>query len=304
MNPQKLSVAQLKEALKQRRLRTSGRKNELIVRLQSADPTGAWVQEAELIGEDTIESEEEGAEEQEAAADRREEASEGVHQSERRENDLSQREKRLEKKERELMRVEIDVLRRENELLRMSPTNNVSVESRTTVDIRNVGKLLSDYDGTGEDFPLWKTQVNLLRETYELTKSEARLMVGSKLQGKAQKWYRSRAEYLTMSLKDLMKEMEDIFDQPMGKLELRRRFEERVWRKEESFSEYWHDKIILGNRISIHEDEMVEYLVDGIPAENLRNQARMQSFPNVQEVLTAFKRISLVPEAARSSSNA
>lgn len=85
------------------------------------------------------------------------------------------------------MRMELEVLRRENECLRRSPANNLSADSRTTIDIRNVGKLLGDYDGSGEDFQLWKAQVHLLRETYELTESTAKLMVGSKLQGKAQK---------------------------------------------------------------------------------------------------------------------
>lgn len=102
-----------------------------------------------------------------------------------------------------------------------------------------------------------------------------------------------------MSLDELLQEMEIIFDQPMGKLDLRRKFEMRKWKKDEPFNEYWHDKIILGNKASIKGDELIEYLVDGIPSESLRNQARMQSFSNVQEVLKAFKRISLTPETVR-----
>ncbi|RLU18894.1 hypothetical protein DMN91_009252 [Ooceraea biroi] len=104
---------------------------------------------------------------------------------------------------------------------------------------------------------------------------------------------------ISMSLDDLLQEMENIFDQPLGRLNSRRKFEMRKWKKEESFSEYWHDKIILGNRISIQEDELVDYMVDSIPADNLRNQARMQSFSSVQEVLKAFKKISLAPETTR-----
>ncbi|RLU19946.1 hypothetical protein DMN91_008505 [Ooceraea biroi] len=82
-----------------------------------------------------------------------------------------------------------------------------------------------------------------------------------------------------MSLDDLLQEMENIFDQPLGRLDSRRKFEMRKWNKEESFSEYWHDKIILGNRISIQEDELVDYMV------------------NVYR--KAFKKISLAPETTR-----
>lgn len=106
-----------------------------------------------------------------------------------------------------------------------------------------------------------------------------------------------------MSLDDLLQEMGNIFDHPMGRMELRRKFETREWKKEESFNEYWHDKIILGNRISLQENELIEYLVDGIPSDVLRNQARMQSFTDVQEVLKAFRKISLTPEVTKPSSN-
>ncbi|RLU19987.1 hypothetical protein DMN91_008546 [Ooceraea biroi] len=68
MNPHELNVAQLKQALRERRLKTSGRKKELIIRLQNADPTGAWIQEAGAAIDAGIESEEEVAVEQEEAA--------------------------------------------------------------------------------------------------------------------------------------------------------------------------------------------------------------------------------------------
>lgn len=144
--------------------------------MQKADPTGEWIQEAITDAEVTDESEEEAATEQE-----------GTSGQSRQEHDLNRREAELTKKEREIMLKEIEVLRRENESLRQSPTSNISLNSRTTIDIKNVGKLLGDYDGSGEDYQLWKAQVNLLRETYELTESAAKLMVGSKLQGRAQK---------------------------------------------------------------------------------------------------------------------
>lgn len=56
----------------------------------------------------------------------------------------------------------------------------------------------------------------------------------------------------------------------------RKQFEQRVWRKDKTFNEYLHQKIIMGNRIGIDEDEMTEYIIEGIPDPILRDQARVQ----------------------------
>jgi len=45
MNPQNLNVKQIKAVLRQQ-LSTTGRKAELILRMQQADPSDVWVQEA------------------------------------------------------------------------------------------------------------------------------------------------------------------------------------------------------------------------------------------------------------------
>jgi len=54
-------------------------------------------------------------------------------------------------------------------------------------------------------------------------------------------------------------------------------FEERIWRKDETFHEYVHEKKvmrkIMGNRVPI--DEMLEYIVNGISNDTIRNQARI-----------------------------
>lgn len=46
MDPKKLKLPQLRKALQERQLSTKGRKVELILRMQEADPTGAWIEEA------------------------------------------------------------------------------------------------------------------------------------------------------------------------------------------------------------------------------------------------------------------
>lgn len=99
-----------------------------------------------------------------------------------------------------------------------------------------------------------------------------------------------------MRTDDLLQAMESMFDQPLGKLDLQCKFEARMWKRDKSFSDYCHDKLILGNRVSIATEELVEYMIDGIPIASLQNQARMQSFSPVQELMVTFKKIKLRPE--------
>jgi len=81
----------------------------------------------------------------------------------------------------------------------------------------------------------------------------------------------------------------------MRRLDLRKKFEARGWQKNELFSEYCHHKLILGNRVPIAKEEMIDYIIDGIPSETLRDHARMHSFSSVQE-MQAFSKITLKQE--------
>ena len=83
------------------------------------------------------------------------------------------------------------------------------------------------------------------------------------------------------------------FFSPLSKLDLRKKFENRVWTNTESFSEYLYDKVILANKAKIDESELVDQLIEGIPDESLRDQAKMQRFKNKDELLKAFEKIKL-----------
>lgn len=52
---------------------------------------------------------------------------------------------------------------------------------------------------------------------YNLDENATKILVGSKLRGKAFDWYHSRVEYLAMDLEDLFKKMEIMFDRPLGR---------------------------------------------------------------------------------------
>lgn len=84
-----------------------------------------------------------------------------------------------------------------------------------------------------------------------------------------------------------------MFDHRPSKLTLRKEFENRVWIAGEHFSEYYHDKKILANRVPIAKDELVDYLIDGITDARPRDHARILRFRSTADLLEAFEKITL-----------
>lgn len=49
----------------------------------------------------------------------------------------------------------------------------------------------------------------------------------------------------------------------------------------------------LANRITVNDDEVLGYVIDGIPDPNLRDLARVRGFTTMDEILQAFEKITL-----------
>jgi len=90
--------------------------------------------------------------------------------------------------------------------------------------------------------------------------------------------------------------MQQLFDLRPGKLSLRKEFEARTWKTGEPFCDYYHEKMILANRVPIAEYELLDYLVEGIIDMRLQNQARIMNFKSGLELLKAFEKIHLEPK--------
>ncbi|KYN30157.1 hypothetical protein ALC57_00383 [Trachymyrmex cornetzi] len=91
----------------------------------------------------------------------------------------------------------------------------------------------------------------------------------------------------------LLNELRSMFQHRQTKVIMRKRFEERSWKKDETFHKYCREKVIMGNRVTVDDDEMLEYVIDGIPDEALRNQARVQGFETVDTLLKAFEKVTI-----------
>lgn len=293
-DPNAFTVAELKERLKVRGLVVAGAKSDLVARLMEADPAGSWM--AERRGRD---------------ADSDGEDVECGDASQRREVDFYRRERELVERELELARREIAMLRamqREDPASRVEAGPmadgdvGVSEMSRTSMrmNITTIADLLSEFDGVSNNFNTWEKQLRFLRATYRLEDDHVKVLIGMRLKKKALEWFHSRPEYLSLPLEQIIDKLRAMFQHRESRIVLRRKFESRVWKKDESFHEYVHEKIIMGNRVPIDQDELIEHIVDGIPDTALRDQARIQRFATTDALLNAFERVTLRDRGASS----
>lgn len=298
-------VAELKDKLRELNLSTTGTKAELLKRLHEVDPSGDWPSEdPEMFEPGAIVRDELDVETMVPTIDERE------IEMLRREKELVERELRREK---ELAEREMQVMRREIELLkeaqRSITTNRDQPMERESIPrdisesgITAIAHLLGYFDGSTGDYQSWELQLKLLKKTYRLSDDCARILIGMRLKGRAAEWLKSVAAHIEMSFDDLLTKLRKMYDHRPSRVNLLKLFQEREWKRDETFHQYVHEKVTLANRIPIPEDDIVEYLIDGIPVENLRDQARVGDITTVERLLKVFEKVSMKSKIPASGS--
>lgn len=278
-DPNKFTVAALKELLMAQGLPSTGAKAELFSRLMEADPSGAWMDgELNDDDDDTGDSQRTGATSAQLA----------VSQLQR-EADLYKKEKELAERELAVVRLELEAMRRMgrtervagDEWRRRVATPVECEQAGTTaassdggydiaapfvqsrMSITAIADLLGTFDGESNEYETWERQIKLLTLTYKLEDNVAKILVGMRLKGKALEWLHSKSEHITMMFDRLLDELRAMFCRRQSKLVTQKKFEERRWRREETFHEYYHEKVIMGNRVPIDDDDILEYVIEG-----------------------------------------
>ncbi|KAI4486095.1 hypothetical protein M0804_006584 [Polistes exclamans] len=253
----KFTVTELREKLRAQGLATYGTKAELMARLDLAEPHGR--DEAIL---DT--TDDDGATALETLA--------------------------TEGGEVEGLRRQVEVLMREVEQLRGIPEQRPRVNDRhREVNLSIISDMIDVFDGSVGSFTVWERRVRYVQRMHQLQDTEVVMIISLKLRGKALRWFHSKSEFVTYGMEELLAAIEKMFSSRQSIITLRKQFEERRWNGNEPFRDYLHDKMILGYRISLPEQEILEYAIDGIPDITLRNQARMINFRDQESLLTAFE---------------
>lgn len=102
------------------------------------------------------------------------------------------------------MERELELVRRELEILRSASLRDPSAPAmparaervkpsrQPKVNINVIAELLPPFSGADGDFDRWERQLKLLKATYELDDKFSRVLLGSKLKGKALDWLYSK----------------------------------------------------------------------------------------------------------------
>ncbi|KYM97832.1 hypothetical protein ALC62_11471 [Cyphomyrmex costatus] len=286
-DPRTLGVVVLKKILKQRGLSTAGTKAELISRLMSDDPSGGWMQTMGARAEEMMYlmgGNDDGAHgrsfnESEELHRPREELNDGWEpQMYRREMEIYRREKELAERELALARREIEMLRlmqsggttsmpaevagrntpgnrrtsgeMSNANQRLFGEENDSLVRSTKVNVKAVTDLLCYFDGDAETIETWEKQVRFLSAAYKLNNDLTKILIGMRLKGRASEWFHSKPEYIEMTPDAILDGLRGMFYHRPNKIVMRRRFEERSWKKNETFHDYVHEKTIMANRFT------------------------------------------------------
>lgn len=283
-----LTVAELEEMLRGKNLATSGTKGELLTRLLEAGVPESSLQLSSVTrtdaGEDASDS---GTQEMTSTS------TESTRSRTPNELELLQR-------EREVAEREIQQLRRELEQLRVAGASGASPSTQPRkMKWTDVREMIGDFDCSNSDIEAWEKQLRKLVQTHGLDDQTAKVMVCYKLKDKALKWYHSRSDCVDLSYDQLLNGLRSMFGERSYVLSLRHDFERRVWKTDESFGDYMHDKVVLGNRVPISDKEVVDYIIEGIPDANIRSTAQVRCFKSPEELLQTYAKLSLFGETRR-----
>ncbi|XP_036332219.1 obscurin [Rhagoletis pomonella] len=199
----------------------------------------------------------------------------------------------------ELLKREKEFLVRENEFLRRLSSIGESagaalprreLNNPVSRSVDNLKGLVPEYNGDAS-VDVWVTQIENMRVMFAVDEDTMRLLLFGKLKGKAQQWLYSKPNFLLESFVQLVTELKEVFGTKHSKLSLRRKFEMRKWQQKESFNEYYNDKVMLANLLKLEEEELVEYIIDGIADEQLRIQGYLQCYSNKVQLLQAYSKV-------------
>ncbi|KAG7198949.1 hypothetical protein KM043_015912 [Ampulex compressa] len=174
--------------------------------------------------------------------------------------------------------------------------STITPRSLLNPNLKMIAELVTEFNGTPDNFDVWERQVKFMRTTHELTDDNAKTLIGMKLKKKAFEW-------LQMTFDEFINGLGRMYRPRRNKIDARRKFEGWIWKKGETFREYAHDKIVMGIRVPIDDDDMLDYLIDGISGGSLRDQARIHCFATTEGLIDAFDKIVLRDQCTTNPTN-
>lgn len=160
------------------------------------------------------------------------------------------------------------------------------------IGMQDVGNLIPEFSADAdEDIVGWLERVEGIMTVYGVEKKRLLLIALSKLRGRALRWFNSCPKHIELDYEQFKVKISEMFTCKEDKVRLMRKFETRKWMVDESFSDYFNDKIILGNKLKLEEKDMIIYIIEGLNNPSLQCQAKMKEFTSLGQMLRVMSDI-------------
>ena len=172
-------------------------------------------------------------------------------------------------------------------VLNFQPENHI----RTNEFLNNV---LPEFSGNdNESVQNFRTVVEHFQALVPADEMIWKLALFQKVKGKAREWLYAQPNFAVMTTNEILANLTTIFGIQESRFEKMEKFRRRRWKHEENFVAYYQSKITLATSLNLSPLETVDYLIEGIPDNRLRNQAKMHNFQNPLQLVESFKKIRL-----------
>ncbi|XP_041449939.1 uncharacterized protein LOC121404469 isoform X2 [Drosophila obscura] len=174
----------------------------------------------------------------------------------------------------------IENLQHENEQLR----------KKSAVPFNVIKECVPEFNGEG-DIDVWLTCIKNVQAIFKVEDDIMRSLICARIKGKASAWFFANYSPLSAGIDQILHQLRVMFGNKDNILETRRKFEQRKWIFDEKFVVYYHEKLLLAKDLNMNDAETIQYLIDGIPDQQLRNQALLQCFVSTEAMLMAFQHL-------------
>lgn len=90
------------------------------------------------------------------------------------------------------------------------------------VNLISIGELTSEYNRSDVSFQKWRQQIELVCNTYNIAENAIKIMISSKLKGRALDWFHSKSNHIVIPYNELMQQLEHMFAHRPSRLTLHR----------------------------------------------------------------------------------
>lgn len=165
---------------------------------------------------------------------------------------------------------------------------NMQVEEKKSVmmpvvDYKRVSKLIPEFDGTGME--RFRKRVENIKQEYKCEEEKMKLEIIPKLVGPAKDWFDCSAENVLLSYDELMGKLATLFNVKEDKIKKRRDLEQRKWRAGERLAVYVRAKMMLAEELKLEEEELMEYIIDGVDDTHMKVQLQIAQIRTVRELI-------------------